>query len=90
MDTKEQWNFTKTSFTSSVVNQDKKEVCSMSLGDSMENKKAGLLISAAPDMLDALKSVNNYFIELQRSYKLTEKDERLWAKVSKAINKTEE
>jgi hypothetical protein len=56
----------------------------------MENKKAGLLISAAPDMLDALKSVNNYFIELQRSYKLTEKDERLWAKVSKAINKTEE
>jgi len=86
----DQWNFTKNSFTSSVINQDKKEVCSMSLGDSEQNKKAGLLISAAPDMLDALKSVNNYFIELQRSYELTDKDKRLWTKVSKAISKTEE
>jgi hypothetical protein len=44
----------------------------------------------APDMLEALQSVNNYFIDLQNKCALTFSDERAWKLVSKAIKKATE
>jgi hypothetical protein len=48
------------------------------------------LISAAPDMFEALQSVNNYFIDLQNKCALTNSDERAWKLVAKAIKKATE
>ena len=45
------------------------------------------LIAAAPEMFEALQSVNNYFIDLQNKCALTNPDKRAWKLVSKAINK---
>lgn len=36
---------------------------------------------------DTLKSVNNYFVDLQNRYKLTPKEERVWKKVSFCLHK---
>lgn len=56
----------------------------VSINDQKANAK---LIAAAPDMIEALQSVNNYFIDLQNKCALTAPDERAWKLVSKAINK---
>ncbi|KKP51577.1 MAG: hypothetical protein UR43_C0019G0020 [candidate division TM6 bacterium GW2011_GWF2_33_332] len=45
------------------------------------------LIAAAPDMLEALISANNYFVDLQNKCALTNSDERAWKLISKAIKK---
>lgn len=45
------------------------------------------LISAAPEMFEALQSANNYFVDLQNKCALTSSDERAWKLISKAINK---
>lgn len=42
------------------------------------------------DALEALQSVNNYFIDLQNKCALTFPDERAWKLVSKAIKKATE
>lgn len=47
------------------------------------------LIESSPDMYIALKSVNQYFIDLQNRFKLSPSDERVWKAVSKAIAKAE-
>jgi hypothetical protein len=44
------------------------------------------LIAAAPDMYEALKSVNNYFIDLQNKCALTSPDERAWKLISKILS----
>jgi hypothetical protein len=56
-------------------------------GESIANAK---LISSAPEMLDALKSVNNYFVNLQNKCALTPSDERTWKIVSGIISDIEE
>lgn len=38
------------------------------------------------DIVDALASVNRYFIDLQNKCLLTPKEEKIWAKISKAMN----
>jgi len=38
------------------------------------------------EIIDALVSTHNYFIALQARYLLTPKDERVWKKVSKALD----
>jgi len=43
------------------------------------------LLVAAPEMLQALKSVNNYFIDLQSKCALTAPDERAWKLTAQAI-----
>ncbi len=53
--------------------------------DWNEHEANARLIAAAPNMLDALKSVNNYFIELQNKCALTNCDERAWKLTAKAI-----
>ncbi len=57
---------------------------------SAEVEANAKLIAAAPDMLEALQSVNNYFIDLQNKCALTFSDERAWKLVSKAIQKATE
>ncbi len=45
------------------------------------------LIALAPEMLEALRQVNSYFVVLQNSCALTSPDERAWKLVSRIINK---
>lgn len=54
---------------------------------SAEAEANAKLIAAAPSMIEALQSVNNYFIDLQNKCALTFQDERAWKLVSKAIQK---
>ena len=48
------------------------------------------LVAAAPVLLEALQSANNYFIDLQNKCALTNSDERAWKLISKAIKKATE
>ena len=45
------------------------------------------LMTAAPDMIDALLAANSYFVDLQNKCALTNSDERAWKLISKAIKK---
>jgi hypothetical protein len=70
-------------------------VCNSMLPDSDEEylkqreeiEANAKLISAAPDMLEALESANNYFVDLQNKCALTSSDEKAWKLISKAIKK---
>lgn len=48
------------------------------------------LIETAPEMLETLKSVNTYFVNIQNSVALTNPDEKAWKKVSKILNSFKE
>lgn len=48
------------------------------------------LIAAAPEMLKALLSANNYFVDLQNKCALTNSDERTWKLISKIIKELNE
>jgi len=64
------------------------KICGM---ESLEEMTANAnLIATAPEMLEALQSVNRYFIDLQNKCALANSDERAWQKVSKAIKKATE
>lgn len=52
-----------------------------------EKKKITSQKPSKKDMQEALKAVNQYFVDLQNRYKLTPKEEKIWAKVSKVIIK---
>jgi hypothetical protein len=43
-----------------------------------------------PELLEALQSVNKYFVILQNRCALTRTEEKVWAKVSKAIQQSTE
>lgn len=45
------------------------------------------LAAAAPELLEALLSVDRYFKISQNRIKITDQSERLWGKVARAINK---
>lgn len=55
-----------------------------------EYKNNAKLIAAAPEMLKALQSANNYFVDLQNKCALTSPDERAWKLISLAIKKATE
>src|SRR5664279_3581826 len=57
------------------------------MGEQLANAK---LMSIAPEMLEALQSANNYFVDLQNKCALTNSDERAWKLISKAIKKATE
>jgi len=43
------------------------------------------LVASAPEMLETLKRVSRYFIDLQNRCALTSSEERLWKEVSRMI-----
>ena len=93
MKTKVNWKilwYNYTHFATINREDDNSRICAIECNDAKEldEKTANAyLIAAAPDMIEALQSVNNYFIDLQNKCALTNPDERAWKLVSKALNK---
>lgn len=66
-----------------------KRICFLSTPykDQDEINANGILIEAAPDMIDVIEKVDKYFIDLQNRCALTPSEEKLWSKITAVKHK---